>query len=121
MPKCRVFCKLHTVRYYCWVKILYICMSNFNKLKYRKWYYGFGHVFSLIIRTDLLCNCERLKRVSFFRTLQSVKNLQKKENKSDSAKVIAFQQLLLLMAIHLFKVRPLKHICGIHWADSWAF
>ncbi|NXS93155.1 MBB1A protein, partial [Jacana jacana] len=37
------------------------------------------------------------------RTLESVKNLQKKENKSYSAKVVAFQQLLLLMAIHLFK------------------
>ncbi|XP_071431277.1 myb-binding protein 1A isoform X2 [Pithys albifrons albifrons] len=40
------------------------------------------------------------------RTLQSVKNLQKKENKSDSAKVGAFQQLLLSMAIHLFKNEP---------------
>ncbi|NXR60874.1 MBB1A protein, partial [Rhadina sibilatrix] len=37
------------------------------------------------------------------RTLQSAKNLQKKENRSDSAKVGAFQQLLLSMAIHLFK------------------
>ncbi|NXU87210.1 MBB1A protein, partial [Xiphorhynchus elegans] len=37
------------------------------------------------------------------RTLQSVKNLQKKENKSDTAKVGAFQQLLLSMAIYLFK------------------
>ncbi|NXO79546.1 MBB1A protein, partial [Sitta europaea] len=36
------------------------------------------------------------------RTLQIVKNLQE-ENKSDSAKVGAFQQLLLSIAIHLFK------------------
>ncbi|NXE78433.1 MBB1A protein, partial [Cochlearius cochlearius] len=43
------------------------------------------------------------QRDAWERTLQSVKNLQKKENKSDSAKVVAFQQLLLLMAIHLFK------------------
>ncbi|XP_068766551.1 myb-binding protein 1A [Struthio camelus] len=43
------------------------------------------------------------QRDAWERTLQSVKNLQKKENKSDSAKIFAFQQLLLLMAIHLFK------------------
>ncbi|NXW01406.1 MBB1A protein, partial [Fregetta grallaria] len=43
------------------------------------------------------------QRDAWERTLQSVKNLQKKENKLDSAKVFAFQQLLLLMAIHLFK------------------
>ncbi|XP_010143035.1 PREDICTED: myb-binding protein 1A, partial [Buceros rhinoceros silvestris] len=43
------------------------------------------------------------QRDAWERTLQSVKSLQKKENKSDSAKVAAFQQLLLLMAIHLFK------------------
>ncbi|XP_074969240.1 myb-binding protein 1A [Phalacrocorax aristotelis] len=43
------------------------------------------------------------QRDAWERALQSVKNLQKKENKSDSAKVVAFQQLLLLMAIHLFK------------------
>ncbi|XP_053941170.1 myb-binding protein 1A [Cuculus canorus] len=43
------------------------------------------------------------QRDAWERTLQAVKNLQKKENKSDSAKVVAFQQLLLLMAIHLFK------------------
>ncbi|XP_010189976.1 PREDICTED: myb-binding protein 1A, partial [Mesitornis unicolor] len=60
----------------------------------------------------LLFSCEHIKAVKPFtteqrdaweRTLHSVKNLQKKENKSDSAKVVAFQQLLLLMAIHLFK------------------
>uniref|UniRef100_A0A8B9QGY0 MYB binding protein 1a n=1 Tax=Apteryx owenii TaxID=8824 RepID=A0A8B9QGY0_APTOW len=43
------------------------------------------------------------QRDAWERTLQSVKNLQKTENKSDSAKIFAFQQLLLLMAIHLFK------------------
>ncbi|NXP22956.1 MBB1A protein, partial [Scytalopus superciliaris] len=43
------------------------------------------------------------QRAIWERTLQSVKNLQKKENKSDSAKVGAFQQLLLSIAIHLFK------------------
>uniref|UniRef100_A0A803Y571 MYB binding protein 1a n=1 Tax=Meleagris gallopavo TaxID=9103 RepID=A0A803Y571_MELGA len=44
------------------------------------------------------------QRDAWERTLQSVKNLQKKKSKSDSAKHFAFQQLLLLMAIHLFKV-----------------
>ncbi|XP_062448824.1 myb-binding protein 1A [Rhea pennata] len=43
------------------------------------------------------------QRDAWERTLQSVTNLQKEENKSDSAKIFAFQQLLLLMAIHLFK------------------
>nr|XP_047923861.1 myb-binding protein 1A isoform X1 [Anser cygnoides]XP_047923862.1 myb-binding protein 1A isoform X2 [Anser cygnoides] len=43
------------------------------------------------------------QRDAWERTLQSVKNLQKKENKADSAKIFAFQQFLLLMAIHLFK------------------
>uniref|UniRef100_A0A803XWQ2 MYB binding protein 1a n=1 Tax=Meleagris gallopavo TaxID=9103 RepID=A0A803XWQ2_MELGA len=43
------------------------------------------------------------QRDAWERTLQSVKNLQKKKSKSDSAKHFAFQQLLLLMAIHLFK------------------
>lgn len=56
------------------------------------------------------CNCEKLREVSFFRTLQAVKNLQKKENKSDSAKVGAFQQLLLSIAIYLFKVRSLMNV-----------
>ncbi|KAM8797342.1 myb-binding protein 1A [Eudromia elegans] len=62
--------------------------------------------------SELLSNEKHVKAVRPFtkgqkdaweRTLQSVKNLQKKENKSDSAKIFAFQQLLLLMAIHLFK------------------
>lgn len=43
------------------------------------------------------------QRDAWERSLQSVKNLQKKKSKSDSAKLFAFQQLLLLMAIHLFK------------------
>ncbi|XP_027301758.3 myb-binding protein 1A [Anas platyrhynchos] len=43
------------------------------------------------------------QREAWERTLQSVKNLQKKENKADNAKIFAFQQFLLLMAIHLFK------------------
>uniref|UniRef100_A0A8C0BSY9 MYB binding protein 1a n=1 Tax=Buteo japonicus TaxID=224669 RepID=A0A8C0BSY9_9AVES len=78
-------------------------------------------IFLLVEYANKLLSSEHVKAVKPFtkgqrdaweRTLQSVKNLQKKENKTDSAKVIAFQQLLLLMAIHLFKVRPLKHICG---------
>uniref|UniRef100_A0A8C2Y9F4 MYB binding protein 1a n=1 Tax=Coturnix japonica TaxID=93934 RepID=A0A8C2Y9F4_COTJA len=44
------------------------------------------------------------QRDAWERTLQTVENLQKKKSKSDSAKLFAFQQLLLLMAIHLFKV-----------------
>ncbi|OXB78880.1 UNVERIFIED_CONTAM: hypothetical protein H355_011285 [Colinus virginianus] len=46
------------------------------------------------------------QRDAWERTLQSVKNLQKKKSKSDSARLFAFQQLLLLMAIHLFKQNP---------------
>ncbi|XP_009317587.1 PREDICTED: myb-binding protein 1A [Pygoscelis adeliae] len=69
-------------------------------------------IFLLVEYANKLLSCEHVKAVKPFtegqrdaweRTLQSVKNLQKKENKSDSAKVVAFQQLLLLMAIHLFK------------------
>ncbi|NWX19990.1 MBB1A protein, partial [Aegotheles bennettii] len=69
-------------------------------------------IFLLVEYADKLLSSEHVKAVKPFtkgerdaweRTLQAVKNLQKKENKSDSAKVVAFQQLLLLMAIHLFK------------------
>ncbi|XP_010162444.1 myb-binding protein 1A, partial [Antrostomus carolinensis] len=69
-------------------------------------------IFLLVEYANKLLSSEHVKAVKPFtkeqreaweRTLQSVKNLQKKENKSDSAKVTAFQQLLLLMAIHLFK------------------
>ncbi|XP_074888566.1 myb-binding protein 1A isoform X2 [Buteo buteo] len=69
-------------------------------------------IFLLVEYANKLLSSEHVKAVKPFtkgqrdaweRTLQSVKNLQKKENKTDSAKVIAFQQLLLLMAIHLFK------------------
>ncbi|KGL93332.1 Myb-binding protein 1A-like, partial [Charadrius vociferus] len=69
-------------------------------------------IFLLVEYANKLLSSEHVKVVKPFtkgqrdaweRTLQSVKNLQKKENKSDSAKVVAFQQLLLLMAIHLFK------------------
>ncbi|XP_065503071.1 myb-binding protein 1A [Caloenas nicobarica] len=69
-------------------------------------------IFLLVEYANKLLSSEHVKAVKPFtkgqrdawdRTLQSVKNLQKKENKSDSAKVVAFQQLLLLMAIHLFK------------------
>ncbi|NWS30787.1 MBB1A protein, partial [Polioptila caerulea] len=65
----------------------------------------------LVEYANKLLSSERIKAVKPFtkeqrdiweRTLQSVKNLQK-ENKSDSAKVGAFQQLLLSVAIHLFK------------------
>ncbi|NXP43989.1 MBB1A protein, partial [Heliornis fulica] len=69
-------------------------------------------IFLLVEYADKLLSSGHVKAVKPFteeqrdaweRTLQSVKNLQKKENKSDSAKIVAFQQLLLLMAIHLFK------------------
>ncbi|TRZ11948.1 hypothetical protein HGM15179_015160 [Zosterops borbonicus] len=69
----------------------------------------------LIEYANKLLSSEHVKAVKPFtkeqrdiwdRTLQSAKNLQKKENKSDSAKVGAFQQLLLSMAIHLFKNQP---------------
>ncbi|KAM6242620.1 myb-binding protein 1A [Porphyrio hochstetteri] len=69
-------------------------------------------IFLLVEYADKLLSSEHVKPVKPFtkgqrdaweRALQSVKNLQKKEHKSDSAKVVAFQQLLLLMAIHLFK------------------
>ncbi|KFV16196.1 Myb-binding protein 1A-like, partial [Tauraco erythrolophus] len=69
-------------------------------------------IFLLVEYANKLLSSEHVKAVKPFtkgqreaweRTLQSVKNLQKKENKSDNAKVVAFQQLLLLMAIHLFK------------------
>ncbi|XP_039938221.1 myb-binding protein 1A [Hirundo rustica] len=69
-------------------------------------------VFLLAEYANKLLSSEHVKAVKPFteeqrdiweRTLQSVKNLQKKENKSDSAKVGAFQQLLLSIAIHLFK------------------
>ncbi|NXA27210.1 MBB1A protein, partial [Ibidorhyncha struthersii] len=69
-------------------------------------------IFLLVEYANKLLSSEHVKVVKPFnkgqrdaweRTLQSVKSLQKKENKSDSAKVVAFQQLLLLMAIHLFK------------------
>ncbi|XP_059721876.1 myb-binding protein 1A [Haemorhous mexicanus] len=69
-------------------------------------------IFLLVEYANKLLSTEHVKAVKPFtkeqrdiweRTLQSVKNLQKKENKSDSAKVGAFQQLLLSMAIHLFK------------------
>ncbi|NWH46691.1 MBB1A protein, partial [Fregata magnificens] len=68
-------------------------------------------IFLLVEYANKLLSSEHVKAVKPFtkgqrdaweRTLQSVKNLQK-EDKSDSAKVVAFQQLLLLMAIHLFK------------------
>nr|XP_009935501.1 PREDICTED: myb-binding protein 1A [Opisthocomus hoazin] len=68
-------------------------------------------IFLLVEYANKLLSSEHVKAVKPFtkgqrdaweRTLQAVKNLQK-ENKSDSAKVIAFQQLLLLMAICLFK------------------
>ncbi|NXJ62445.1 MBB1A protein, partial [Rostratula benghalensis] len=69
-------------------------------------------IFLLVEYANKLLSSEHVKAVkpltkgqmdAWERTLESVKNLQKKENKSDSAKVVAFQQLLLLMAIHLFK------------------
>ncbi|NWR61807.1 MBB1A protein, partial [Bucorvus abyssinicus] len=69
-------------------------------------------IFLLVDYANKLLSSEHVKTLKPFtkgqrdaweRTLQSVKNLQKKENKSDNAKVAAFQQLLLLMAIHLFK------------------
>ncbi|XP_036251217.1 myb-binding protein 1A [Molothrus ater] len=69
-------------------------------------------IFLLVEYANKLLSTEHVKAVKPFtkeqrdiweRTLQSVKNLQKKENKSDSAKVGAFQQLLLSIAIHLFK------------------
>ncbi|XP_014165902.1 myb-binding protein 1A [Geospiza fortis] len=69
-------------------------------------------IFLLVEYANKLLSTEHVKAVKPFtkeqrdiweRTLQSVKNLQKKENKSDSAKVGAFQQLLLSVAIHLFK------------------
>ncbi|KFV97388.1 Myb-binding protein 1A-like, partial [Eurypyga helias] len=69
-------------------------------------------IFLLVEYANKLLSSEHVNAVKPFtkgqrdaweRTLESVKNLQKKENKSDSAKVVAFQQLLLLMAIHLFK------------------
>ncbi|NXW44415.1 MBB1A protein, partial [Nyctiprogne leucopyga] len=72
-------------------------------------------IFLLVEYANKLLSSQHVKAVKPFtkeqrdaweRTLQSVKNLQKKENKSDSAKVVAFQQLLLLMAIHLFKNQP---------------
>ncbi|KAM4648670.1 myb-binding protein 1A [Amazona ochrocephala] len=68
-------------------------------------------IFLLVEYASKLLSSEHVKAVKPFteeqrdaweRTLQSVKKLQK-QNKSDSAKVVAFQQLLLLMAIHLFK------------------
>ncbi|XP_030328128.1 myb-binding protein 1A [Strigops habroptila] len=68
-------------------------------------------IFLLVEYANKLLSSEHVKAVKPFtkeqrdaweRTLQSVKKLQK-ENKSDSAKVVAFQQLLLLMAIHVFK------------------
>ncbi|NWH61177.1 MBB1A protein, partial [Geococcyx californianus] len=69
-------------------------------------------IFLLVQYADKLLSSARVKTVKPFnegqrdaweRALQAVKNLQKEENKSEGAKVIAFQQLLLLMAIHLFK------------------
>ncbi|NXH46651.1 MBB1A protein, partial [Dicaeum eximium] len=69
-------------------------------------------IFLLAEYANKLLSSEHVKAVKPFteeqrdiweRTLQSVKNLQKKKNKSDSAKVSAFQQLLLSVAIHLFK------------------
>ncbi|NXS07802.1 MBB1A protein, partial [Neodrepanis coruscans] len=69
-------------------------------------------IFHLVEYANKVLSSEHVKPVKPFtkeqrdiweRTLQAVKNLQKKENKSDSAKVGAFQQLLLSMAIHLFK------------------
>ncbi|XP_066189268.1 myb-binding protein 1A [Sylvia atricapilla] len=72
-------------------------------------------IFLLAEYANKLFSSEHVKAVKPFtkeqrdiwdRTLQSVKNLQKKENKSDSAKVGAFQQLLLSIAIHLFKNQP---------------
>uniref|UniRef100_A0A8C3R9Z2 MYB binding protein 1a n=1 Tax=Cyanoderma ruficeps TaxID=181631 RepID=A0A8C3R9Z2_9PASS len=69
-------------------------------------------VLLLVEYANKLLSSEHVKAVKPFtkeqkdiwdRTLQSAKNLQKKGNKSDSAKVGAFQQLLLSMAIHLFK------------------
>ncbi|KFP86257.1 Myb-binding protein 1A-like, partial [Apaloderma vittatum] len=69
-------------------------------------------IFLLVEYANKLLSSEHVKAVKPFskeqrdaweRTLQAVKNLQKKENKSDSAKVVAFQQLLLLMAVHIFK------------------
>ncbi|KAM8991491.1 myb-binding protein 1A [Ara ararauna] len=68
-------------------------------------------IFLLVEYASKLLSSEHVKAVKPFtkeqrdaweRTLQSVKKLQK-QNKADSAKVVAFQQLLLLMAIHLFK------------------
>ncbi|NXN10081.1 MBB1A protein, partial [Indicator maculatus] len=69
-------------------------------------------IFLLVEYANKLLSSEHIKPLKPFtkgqrdiweRTLQSVRNLQKKENKSDNAKVVTFQQLLLLMAIYLFK------------------
>ncbi|XP_030318389.1 myb-binding protein 1A [Calypte anna] len=69
-------------------------------------------IFLIVEYADKLLSSEHVKAVKPFtkgqrdaweRTLQSVQNLQKKENKANSTKVFAFQQLLLLMAVHLFK------------------
>uniref|UniRef100_A0A8C3KPV2 MYB binding protein 1a n=1 Tax=Calidris pygmaea TaxID=425635 RepID=A0A8C3KPV2_9CHAR len=69
-------------------------------------------IFLLVEYANKLLSSEHVKAVkpltkeqrdAWERTLESVKNLQKKENKSDCAKIAAFQQLLLLMAINLLK------------------
>ncbi|NWR84785.1 MBB1A protein, partial [Furnarius figulus] len=69
-------------------------------------------IFLLAEYANKLLSSERVKAVTPFteeqrdvweRTLQSVKNLQKNEKKTGAAKVGAFQQLLLSMAIYLFK------------------
>ncbi|NXU52701.1 MBB1A protein, partial [Turnix velox] len=69
-------------------------------------------IFLLVEYADKLLSSEHVKTVkpltkeqrdTWERALQSVKSLQKNEYKAGSAKVVAFQQLLLLMAIQLFK------------------
>ncbi|NXP72600.1 MBB1A protein, partial [Ramphastos sulfuratus] len=69
-------------------------------------------IFLLVEYANKLLSSEHIRPLKPFtkgqrdvweRTLQSVRNLQKKENKSDNAKVVTFQQLLLLIAIYLFK------------------
>ncbi|XP_068010581.1 myb-binding protein 1A [Melanerpes formicivorus] len=69
-------------------------------------------IFLLVEYANKLLSSDHIKPLKPFtkgqkdiweRALQSVRNLQKKEHKADNAKVVTFQQLLLLMAIYLFK------------------
>uniref|UniRef100_A0A8C0GUR4 MYB binding protein 1a n=1 Tax=Chelonoidis abingdonii TaxID=106734 RepID=A0A8C0GUR4_CHEAB len=57
------------------------------------------------------------QRAAWDRMLQSLENLQKKEKESRNMEIFAFQHLLLLVGIHLFKVTVVVHDEEPEWVE----